>query len=100
MPDARDPIWSMHMPHQQHATEDRGEAADGSGIVAEMLKSGGEGWFGMITDVFNDVLFSDVEPETWWKTKMKVLSREEILKYLQTTDRLPSCRFYTKSSAA
>ena len=53
------------------------KAADGAGLVAEMLKHGGEKVVSLITDVFNDILDPIAEVPTYWKeTCLKVLFKK------------------------
>ena len=52
----------------------KGKAADGAGIVAEMLKHGGQVLAVLMADVFTDVLEGRGEPPAAWKeTRLKVL---------------------------
>ena len=53
------------------------KAADGAGIVAEMLKAGGEQMLRVITDTFNDILRGgQPPPEAWKETRLKVLFKK------------------------
>ena len=45
----------------------RGKAADGAGIVAEMLKHGGPVLSALISDVFSDALDASREPPPFWR---------------------------------
>jgi hypothetical protein len=54
-----------------------GKAADSNGIVAEMLKMGGEKLQAIITDLFNEILVRKAEPpEEWKRTRIKVLFKK------------------------
>ena len=55
----------------------KGKAADFAGIVAEMLKAGGEKLKSVIADLFNEVLLHKAVPPTEWKhTRIKVLLKK------------------------
>ena len=55
----------------------RRKATDGAGIVAEMLKDGGQVLYGLPAEVFSDVLAAKQEPPEYWKeTRIKVLLKK------------------------
>ena len=54
-----------------------GKAAHGSGVVAEMLKNGRMALHETLLGLFNDILVAGAAPpETWRKTKLKVLFKK------------------------
>ena len=55
----------------------RRKAADGAGIVAEMLKDGGHTLYELLAEVFSDVLAARQDPPEYWKeTRIKVLLKK------------------------
>ncbi len=55
----------------------RGKAKDSQGVVAEMLKDGGDDLLECILDMFNDLLGPDSEPsKTWKETKLVVIFKK------------------------
>jgi len=54
-----------------------GKASDAAGIVAEMIKAGGERLQSVLADLFNDVLVNNAPPPQEWKhTRIKVLFKK------------------------
>ena len=44
-----------------------GNATDGTGIVAEMIKVGGEKKFEILANLFNDIILHQAVPPREWK---------------------------------
>ena len=62
---------------QQLKSMINGKAPDAAGIVAEMLKTGGERLQEALADIFNDVLLEGAKPPAEWKhTSIKVLFKK------------------------
>ena len=78
------------------------KAADGTGIVAEMIKFGGDGLFDLIAHLFNDVLMNNALPlEEWRHTRIKFLfkkGRHRISSQLSAY--IASTKFFINCSAA
>ena len=53
-----------------------GKAADGKGVVAEMLKAAGRGLHEVLADLFNEVLEGPSVQEEWRKTWLQVLFKK------------------------
>jgi hypothetical protein len=54
-----------------------GKAADANGVVAEMIKMGGQKLHSAIANLFNDVLVNNAEaPEEWKHTRIKVIFKK------------------------
>ena len=59
---------------KQLALMKQGKSADAAGIVAEMIKVGGERLRQALAGLFNDILLKDAAPPPEWKhTRIKVL---------------------------
>lgn len=53
------------------------KAQDCAGIVAEMLKAGGNKLLQLVTDIFNEILLGEtLPPEEWKETRLKVLFKK------------------------
>ena len=62
----------------------RRKASDAAGVVAEMLKDGGDKMVSILTEVFNDVLQTKKTPPSAWKeARIKVLFKKGDEKLLE-----------------